>query len=314
MPTYFTIPFVFQGERQYISYSIIVFCPVAGRLLEYAGGPEMRQPGTNWTKRMPDTCVNTKNCRYHALLCISILIYAAALLARLGKLLIDPSLVRDATLYLNWVNNWVETGDFYFLVLGKPPLVPPVSLWSIKTLVELTGVDAETAGRTLSLFLGSLVPVMGFFFALRFTRNIRIALLSALLLIIHPRLVEFSVQPIRENWYMFFNAAFLFVLCEAVRKSTLVKWAGCGVFLALSAFSRFEGMEFAPVAALILLLLYLFKKISLKEMLLSGLAFGLGFGLTALLVMWSVDFDYRFFSRIRLFTGWMLHLIQPQQP
>lgn len=263
---------------------------------------------------MPDTCLNSKNNRFHALLCIGILIYAAALLARLGKLLIDPSLVRDAALYLNWVNSWVETGDFYFLVLGKAPLVPPVSLWSIKTMVELTGVDAETAGRALSLFLGSLVPVIGFYFALRFTRSIRIALVSALLLVIHPRLVEFSVQPIRENWYIFFNAALLFVLCEAVRRSSVVKWGACGVFLALSAFSRFEGLEFVPVVALVLLLLWFFRKITLKEMVLSGLVFCLALGATALLVMWSVDFDYRFFTRIRLFTGWMLHIIQPVQP
>ena len=263
---------------------------------------------------MPDICLPSKNSRRHALLCIGILIYAAALLTRLGKLLIDPSLVRDAALYLNWVNSWVETGDFYFLVLGKAPFVPPVSLWSIKTLVELTGVDAETAGRTLALFLGSLVPVVGFFFALRFTRSIRIALVSALILIVHPRLVEFSVQPIRENWYVFFSAAFLFVLCEAVRESAVMKWGACGVFLALSAFSRFEGMEFAPVTALVLLGLFCFKKISLKEMLLSGLAFCLGFGVASLFVMWSVDFDYRFFSRIRLFTGWMLHIVQPVQP
>lgn len=257
---------------------------------------------------MPDTRLTSKNSRYYALLCFGVLIYAASLLVRLGKLLIDPSLVRDAALYLNWINSWVETGDFYFLVLGKAPLVPPVSLWSIKTLMEFTGIDAEIAGRTLSLFLGSLIPVIGFFFALRFTRNIRISLVSALLLAVHPRLVEFSVQPIRENWYIFFNAALVFVLCEAVRKSTALKWGACGGFLALSAFSRFEALEFFPIAAMILLFLFIFKKISLKEMLRSGIVFCLTFGATALLVLWSVDFDCRFFSRIRLFAGWLFRI------
>ena len=279
--------------------------------------PEMRLFGTDWTKRMPDTRLISKNGRYHALLCIGVLIYAASLLVRLGKLLIDPSLVRDAALYLNWVNSWTETGDFYFLILGKAPLAPPLSLWSIKILMEITGIDVETAGRTLSLFLGSLLPVVGFFFALRFTRNIRISLLSALLLIVHPRLVEFSVQPIRENWYIFFDALLMFVMCEAVRKSTIVKWAACGVFLGLAAFSRFEAMEFFPVAALVLLFLAVFKKIGVKEMLLSGMAFCLTFGATALLVLWSIDFDNRFISwdlawnvGVRLFAGWLsrMHL------
>ena len=257
---------------------------------------------------MPDTRLTSKNSRYYALLCIGVLIYAASLLVRLGKLLIDPSLLRDAAVYLNWVNSWVETGDFYFLILGKAPLVPPVSLWSIKTLMELTGIDAEIAGRTLSLFLGSLVPVIGFFFALRFTRSIRISLVSALLLIVHPRLVEFSVQPIRENWYIFFTAAFLFVICEAIRKNSVFKWGACGVFLALSAFSRFEAMEFVPIVAMVLLILFSFQKINLKEMLQSGLAFCLTLFATSVLVLWSVDFDYRFFSRIRLFAGWLFRI------
>jgi len=136
-------------------------------------------------------------------------------------------------------------------------------------------------------------------------------------LIVHPRLVEFSVQPIRENWYIFFIAALVFVLCEAVRKSTVLKWGACGIFLGLSTFSRLEAMEFFPVAALILLFLVFFKKISLKEMLLSGIALCLTFGATALLVLWGIDFDSRFLSMdlawnvwVRLLAGWLsrIHL------
>ena len=245
---------------------------------------------------MPDNSLTTKHRRYRALLCISLLIYATALLVRAVKITLDPALARDAGVYLSWVEHWIETDDYFYSFFGRVGLVPPLSLWMIKTLT-LTGLPTEIAGRSISMFLGSLVPVVGFFFTWRVCRNIRIALLAALVLILHPNLVEYSCQPLRESCYAFFNCFLLFMFIEAVRKSTVYNWAACGIALSLTAYCRFEALEFMLFVPLILAALCWFRKMKWKEAVCSAAVFYLFFCLTSVLLLACVDFDSRFLIR-----------------
>ena len=243
---------------------------------------------------MPDLCPTRKNARFNSLLCISLLIFAAALAFRLLKMALDPTLGRDSTLYLAWAKSWFETGNYHFYGLDNIVRTPPLMPWAIKTVMA-SGFSAEVAGRAISLFLGSLIPVAGFLFALKISRNIRIALLAAVLLVIHPDLVSYSIQPQRENLYLLFGAILLILAADAVRNDSTLEWGVCGGMLSLALFCRQEALEFAILVPLVLLLLCCFKKISLKQAFARSAVFLVSFALVFLLMLSFVDFDYEFF-------------------
>ena len=245
---------------------------------------------------MPDIDQTRKNRKYRALLCICLLIYVAAMLVRVGKMLLDPVLERDAGLYLVWVENWIATGQYHYTFFDQVGPVPPLTLWFIKMVMQ-TGIDAETAGRAVSLFFGSLMPVVGFIFTLRICRNIRIALLAAILLVFHPDLVQYSGQPLRENPYVFFDGLLLLLIVESIRKSTALKWAGCGILLSLTAYCRFEALEFTVIVPFILAALCSFRKMNVKDAVRNSATFYLSFCLTYILLLTCVDFDYEFITR-----------------
>lgn len=245
---------------------------------------------------MPDDSQKKKIFKYRMLLCICVLIYVLALLVRMVKITLDPTLTRDGSLYLIWVEHWIATGDFFYTFFNKVGLVPPFALWTIKILT-LSGLDPETAGRSVSMFFGSLIPVVAFLFAFRGCRNIRIAMVAALVLVFHPDLVLYSGQPLRENGYIFFSGMLFLFVMEAVRKSTAAKWAVCGIFLALSAHCRFEALEFAAIVPLVLAALCYFKKMIIKDAIRNAAFFFLVFGLTSVLLLACADFDPRIIIR-----------------
>ena len=230
----------------------------------------------------------SKTDRYHALLAVCILVFVAALLFRLMKLILDPGLMRDSALYLQWAENWHETGDWHFTRLGNPVKTAVLPVWMIKTLM-FSG--SEIAGRALSLFFGSLIPVVGFIVALRICRRVRIALLSALLLIFHPDLVTYSIQPLRDNYYLLFEAFLLLLIVEAYRKDSILKWGACGIFVSLMSFCRYEGLEFLMIVPIVVFMFSVFRKERRKRVFLNVCAFSVLFGITSLFPLSLSDFD-----------------------
>ena len=249
-------------------------------------------------------CPTRKNARFNSLLCISLLIFATALAFRLFKLVLDPGLGRDSTLYLAWADSWFDTGNYLFYELDGPTRIPPLVPWAIKTAMTF-GFSAEITGRAISQFLGSLIPVAGFFFALKISRNIRISLLAAFVLIIHPQLVEFAVQPQRDNIYLLFNAILLMVATDAMVNDSTLEWGACGILLSLAVFCRHEAFEFALLVPLVLLLLFFFKKIKFRQVFVRSAVFFAFFAMTFLLLLSFVDFDYKFFFSPWKIVAWI---------
>lgn len=244
---------------------------------------------------MPD--ITTKKLyRYRMLLCIGVVIFIAALLVRMAKIVLDPTLPRDGAFYLLFVEHWIDTGDYYYTFFDRIALPPPLSLWMIKQMT-LAGFSPEIAGRAISMFFGSLIPIVGFYFTLRVSRNIRIALLAALMLVFQPDLVLYSGHPLRESTYVFFDGMLLVMITEAMIKDNVLKWAACGVFLAMSAFSRYEALEFAVIVPFLLAALCFFKRISIREAVRNTAAFFLFLALTAVLLWACAGFDTRLIAR-----------------
>lgn len=246
---------------------------------------------------MPDTHPTKRLNKKRIFLCISVLIFLSAMLVRMLKIVLDPTLPRDGAFYLLFVEHWIDTGDYYYTFFDRIRLPPPLSLWMIKKLA-LTGFSLEIAGRSISMFFGSLIPVVGFFFTFRVCRNIRIALFAALLLILQPDLVLYSGHPLRENTYIFFNGLLLLMITEAVIRDNILKWAACGLLLAMSAFCKYEALEFFVIVPFLLAALCFFKKIKVKQAVLNASVFFLFLGLTSVFLWACADFDPRLFPSL----------------
>ena len=147
------------------------------------------------------------------------------------------------------------------------------------------------------MFFGSLVPVVGFLFTMKICRNIRIALLAALLRVFHPDLVQYSGQPLRECPYLFFEGLLLLLIVDAAMKNALVKWAVCGIVLSLATYCRFEALEFTLIVPLVMGALWYFKRIDGKEAVRNAAAFYLLFLLAYVLLLACVHFDYEYITR-----------------
>ena len=245
---------------------------------------------------MTEISLSKKN-RYHILLCICVLIFVAALLFRLMKLILDPALMRDSALYLQWVEKWYETGDYYFERFGVQVKTAILPIWLMKEAM-LSGFGAEIAGRALSLFLGSLIPVAGFYVALYVTKKIRLALVSAILLILHPDLVTYSIQPLRDNFYILFEAFLLLSIVVAIKKDSHISWGICGLFTALISFCRYEGLEFLVIVSFVIMATTFFKKSKWKNMFLKIAVFSVFFGITSLFLLSLSDYDLGVISKI----------------
>ena len=240
--------------------------------------------------------VSTKQYnKRNAMRCICFALFASALLVRLLKLLLDPALMRDAALYLVMADSWYETGDYAHTLLYS--YVPPFPLLTIKSLMA-SGIGAEAAGRTLSLFFGSMTAVIAFLFVFKLCRNIRIALLTGILFIFHPDLVTYSVQPLRENIYIFFIGALLTMIVDAVHDNSAVKWGICGIPLSLAFFSRYETAEFFLIIPVIIVILLFLKRIKLKQAFFLAVSLGLTFILTSVVVLSFVEFKSAFLLKI----------------
>ena len=248
-------------------------------------------------QKMLNPCLTNKSEKRSILLCISLLVFAASLALRLLKLALDPGLMRDSSLYLAWADNWFQTGNHLHDILGDPTLTPPLAPWTIKTVMAY-GFNADISGRAISLFLGSLMPVAGFLFALKLCGKIRIALLTTFLLVVHPDLVTYSVQPLRENVYLFFIGALLTMIVDAVHDNSAVKWGICGIPLSLAFFSRYETMEFFLIIPLIILTLFFLKRIKLKQVFLYSISLGLTFILTSVVFLYFIEFKCYFLSKL----------------
>ena len=121
--------------------------------------------------------------------------------------------------------------------------------------------------------------------------------MTAILLVFQPDLVQYSGQPLRENTYIFFDGILLLAIAEATRKSTVFKWAICGIVLSLTAYCRFEALEFTVIVPFFLAALCYFKKMNVKEAVRYTAAFYLFFVLTYILLLTCVNFDYEFIAR-----------------
>ena len=220
--------------------------------------------------------------------------------------LLEPGLGRDACLYLHMAKIWAETGCYHGLhqQLSGTDWIPPLLPFLIRSLM-LLGVPAETAGLAINISLGSLTAPVGFGIALETTGNKKIALMTALLLSVHPGINDLSTEIQRDAPYLFFSGCAAWLILAGLRRKKPVLWCGAGIALAFSLLMRYETMEFLPLIAAAALIFALPRRIPWKWILLCSTILIVCAGITfhAMLRLMGADEAVSSYSRRVDFTA-----------
>lgn len=231
---------------------------------------------------------------------ILLIVFIVGLFLRILKLAIDPLLLRDSVFYLNQAEAWSESGKYQAIIQDGNGITPPLPIYLIKEIMAW-GYNAEIAGRSISMFLGSMVPVLGYVIAIKVFKDVWTALLCAFLLCLHPSLVSISTQPIRENQYLFCIGVVAICLIDGIIQQRLRYFFWGGVFLSIAIYSRYEALEMLIIVPLIVLFLAL-RKIMPARYLYSCLTmFYVSCFLSCCILLSIVDFDMSFITKLAFY-------------
>ena len=157
-------------------------------------------------------------------------------------LLSEPGISRDGIAYVRLVQTWSGSGtiplDPVWMERSWLPLYPFV----MKILMS-TGLSAETAGRAVSIVLGTFLPLIGFGMALEVTKKRKIALSAAFLLAVLPSLNHLSVEIQRDIIYLFLSGCSCWAMLAGMRRGKPYLWGLAGIFCAGAALTRYETAE-----------------------------------------------------------------------
>ena len=179
--------------------------------------------------------------------------YLISLTVRIIKLILDPVLLRDSAAYLKLAEIWYNSGD-YLQTTVNSFVVPPLPIYTIRKMMEWE-YSSEVAGRSIALFLNSMLPVLGYIALSKLFKSKAIRFTGVLFLLLHPSLVSYSIQPLRENYYLFFSGLTIIAVIHAIQKNSLKDWGICGVLSAFTFFCRYEALELLLICPVILLFL-----------------------------------------------------------
>lgn len=142
------------------------------------------------------------------------------------------------------VESWHNNGSYY-IMLEKFPIVkwiPFLMIWLMKLLM-IFGISGETAGISLAITMGSLMPLISYAIAIVICERKEIALGVALLTALHPNLIEMSIQILREIPYLFFTGIAIWSMLSAIKYHKWWYWGLGGIMLAMAALTRYESLE-----------------------------------------------------------------------
>ncbi|MBI3362123.1 MAG: glycosyltransferase family 39 protein [Chloroflexi bacterium] len=189
-------------------------------------------------------------------LAIKIGIVALAIAVRLGLiyyfLVVHPTnIVSDGIEYL-LIARGFELGEPYLLgyLIARPPLFPLV-VFGVRSLFG----DAPVYVAITNTLFSSLTCVVGYDLAKRFSGDIRVPLLTALILALDPTLAVVATFVQAEPLANLLLGLSLLSLARLVQERQPAEALWAGLWLALSALARPTSLYFAAAAVAIFILL-----------------------------------------------------------
>lgn len=149
----------------------------------------------------------------------------------------------DGTYYV-YLAESLERGDLT-QALNMQFNIFPVVLAGLHKL----GLHHETAAKVWGVTMATLtvLPLFGW---VRRQFDERVATIACLLYAVHPEMIEWSPEVVREPTFWFFFTLSLYLIWRAVEEVRLGWFIAAGLAITISALTRFEGILLLPALAL----------------------------------------------------------------
>ncbi|MBO5762017.1 MAG: glycosyltransferase family 39 protein [Lentisphaeria bacterium] len=195
--------------------------------------------------------------------------------------LLDPSLGRDASLYLDIAQNWHRVRD-YTLALRETTMtwLPPFFFLLLKCGLDL-GLNAESSGIIINILSGVLCVLCGYGITLEAVNCKKTALICAGFLAVSPGLNMLAVEIQRDTPYLCLAGFAIWGALAGIRRKKVLPFCISGVFTAMAILTRNEALELPLFLFVILLCCALFRKHTWKQFLL----YVCGFSVSCLIVL-----------------------------
>lgn len=175
---------------------------------------------------------------------IAIAIFLISYVVRLFFLQINFTISRDGAYYIDLIRETSSFSSLYeYVNTDEYFWVPPLYIYLIKTTSKIFNVSYFYAGVSISLYFGSLIPVLFFLLSNKIFSRFRIVLLSTAITVFNPTLVYLSYQIQRESIFFFLLLLTILFLMKSFNNHGFWNMILCGVSTALCTSIRFEGLE-----------------------------------------------------------------------
>jgi len=191
---------------------------------------------------------NTRHARLSVLLCLIVVAsfgVRITALAHWGTGAIESEGAEYATIAKNLRNG----GGYVGMVSAGPQLVFPPLFPILIAGASFITHNYEWAGRMVALLLGSLLPLPVFGIASRLF-NRRVGIVAALLVMLHPLLVNLSFSVLSEGPYTTLFLFAVYLVVRALNNSSIIWWSLVGGGFGLAYLTRQEAMAALAIAVL----------------------------------------------------------------
>jgi hypothetical protein len=164
------------------------------------------------------------------------LLVALCLAPRAAMTLRIPSICPDGVLYIHLAQA-IEAGDLRTALNDMSLNIYPVILM----LLHRLGLDWETAAALWGVTISSLVvlPLWGW---VRRQFDDRVALVACVLYAVHPKMIEWSPEVVRDPTFWFLFMLAIYWLWRAVTEVRHGYFLAAGAAITLAALTRVEGL------------------------------------------------------------------------
>lgn len=219
-------------------------------------------------------------------------VLALSYVFRLYTCIVDPIPVRDAYVYQSILEHWNNYKE-----LPADCYIPPLSLWLLRIPSYYFGYDIIKGGIIINMLLGLGIVFVVLFTCKKLMTSRIVFFVIGMLIAIHPSLVYYSAQMLRENSYLFFSSLFLYYLVCHIKKQKTSNLILASLFSSMALLCRYEAIELFIVLNTIIILIDIVNKKTSRTIfhLATILAiFGVSLYMTSMLI--GVSFDYYKYS------------------
>lgn len=220
---------------------------------------------------------------------VILLLFLLALFVRLYFLSYPKIIESDGVIYTRLAESLIKGEGFIDLDGGKSTIIRPLYPILIGVTDKIIH-NLEVSGRIISIFFGSLIPLMIYLISKDIFER-KTAILSAIFIAISPITASASIEVMTEAVYTFVISSGILCLYYALKKGVNFKFFIAGFIWGLSYLTRPEGIGYL-ILCLLLVIFVNFIKASLGRRIIfaSWFIFGAFFTVFPLLIYLRISF------------------------